>query len=64
MPVRFTTIDGGPDRERALSIARALRAAGVRVEAVNGTNVLIRSEDGVRAGAVLAALEPLGDHEG
>ena len=58
MPVRFTVIDGGPDRTRALLIARTLRAGGVRVEAVNGTTVLIRAEDEPRVLALLDGLEP------
>jgi hypothetical protein len=53
VPVRFTAIDAGPDRDRALAAARTLRAAGIRVEAVSGTTVLIRAEDALRAEALL-----------
>lgn len=56
MPVRFATLDAGPDRSRALLVARALRAGGIRVEAVTDTAVVVRDEDRVRAERIVATL--------
>lgn len=56
MPVRFTRLEVGPDRRRTLAAAAALRAAGLRVEAVTDTAVLVRAEDAARAEDVVAAL--------
>jgi hypothetical protein len=56
MPVRFWTIDAGPDRARALAVASALRRAGIRVETVTDTTVLIRAEDRARAELVIDEL--------
>lgn len=56
MPVRFASLDVGPDRARALEVARALRAAGIRVEHTTGTTIVIRAEDRERAEAVVRAL--------
>lgn len=56
MPVRFASIEVGPDRRRTLEVARALRAAGIRVEHVTATALVIRAEDERRAEAVVAGV--------
>jgi hypothetical protein len=53
VPVRFASLPAGPDRAATLDLARALRAAGVRVESVTDTAVLIRDEDRGRAQVVI-----------
>lgn len=57
MPVRFWSIEVGPDRRATLVVAAALRRAGIRVESVTDTAVLIRDEDRRRAEQVLEGLD-------
>lgn len=55
-PVSFHRFGDGLDRDDFLAAARALKAAGLRVQAVDGDRaILIRSEDVARASAVLEA---------
>lgn len=56
VPVRFATIEVGPDRRRTLEVARALRAAGIRVEHVTATSLVVRAEDEQRAEGVAAGV--------
>ncbi|MEM7274917.1 MAG: hypothetical protein AAF547_17680 [Actinomycetota bacterium] len=57
-PVSFQRILGHLDRDGLLAAARRLTAAGIRVQSVDeGQGLLLRAEDAVRAGGILAASE-------
>ncbi|MEL7156105.1 MAG: hypothetical protein AAFN30_05840 [Actinomycetota bacterium] len=64
-PVSFESLDAGADRAEAMTLAASLRAAGIRVIAVNDESgaagarftVVIRSADLGRARRTMATLD-------